>query len=1049
MKNHLFLLLFLLLSLSAFSQEHAITVQHLTIEDGLSNRFVNSVFQDSKGFIWIATNNGVNRWDGNDMKVFAEYSSVHKVMEDERGRIWFQFAVDNSTFLEKANKFAIHHSSIGTDSLLADEWSVFANLHGTMILRSLKDTMLYSYTDQLNPLPEVSALFKNNNSRSFTPVSKDRFWKIANQRICLLDLKGTIHEVDSISKPYIYLKTGVMEEDTLNYSVISYFEKEETQMISYQHYRKKPGQAPEHSATFSPQTVSEKNLTHQRPPFKKELKTGIIWERKINHLEARDKKGKLVFDFYDYFGRRLTCPDVLFDRQDNAWICTNNGIYRVSISTSLFDSYLKDGTPSNYSTRGILSLKDSLLILSYRGSNMVSIADGGINPLGDTPLGIGFGVGIYVDKKGILYWGEGRYNAINRYDLRNRKLELFKGPPKVNNTCYLPYRDQSSNTLWASGTLCLSILDEEKKELKPFLFDADIQPLNVRHFFEDESGLWMIARNGLFLIDPVAKKILTHYSAENGKLPFNQFNYIHKDKDGSFWLATQGFGLLHWDPLDGSYESYAREEGFISPIIYTIYEDQNDRLWLPTEYGLALFNKKSKTMQVFLEQDGLSHNEFNGFSHHRGNDGRLYFGGLNGVIAFHPDSIFIQNTNINEPLRITAMELLDNTKGGQYIDVAEKTIAKNQLVLTPQNNSFTIRFSFLDYNSQPNIDYAYKLKGLDKEWSYQKSNNIRFTGLPYGNYELLIKAKGNRGFWSSQQVRLPINVIKPYYLRWYFILLCITGLGLLAYSYLRYRTHRLKLDARNLERLVALRTQTIEQQKSDLEQLTQTKDRLYAIIAHDLRDPVESFKGIAGKINFLLKKKDMNHVLKLSAFVESSAEELSKLLENLLQWARHQQKELPFQPEHHNVENLIKEVFGSLQIVATTKSIKLSYDGTPGLDVYGDYNMLTTIFRNLIDNALKFSHPKSSIKVAASIEHNKTMILFQDFGTGMTREQKDMLFHIKKGNTMEGTRGERGTGLGMPLCKELLKTHGAKVRVQSAVEEGTKVWLYFSGGAIS
>lgn len=1048
MKKQLFLFsLFCLLSFCAFSQEHTINVEHLTVEDGLSNRFVNSVFQDSKGFIWIATNNGVNRWDGSAMKLFAEYSAVHKVMEDEKGQIWFQYAPDPNSFLKEPHNFSIHHSSIDSDSLRADEWFVFANLKGTIILRSLKDSMLYSYTDQLHPLPEISKILKNSHHWDFVPVSKNRFWKIAPQQICLFDLAGNIHDRDSIPKPYSYLKTGNSEGDVLNYSIIKNFKQNGTLTHSYKHYQKEPGKPSEPHPLFAPQIITSPSPSFHSPPFRRELSGGITWERRVNVLEARDKNGKLIFDFYEYFGSQIPGPYVLFDKQDNAWICTNNGVYRVNISTSPFDTYLKDGNPS-YSTRGILLLEDSLLIHSYRGSKMVSIENGGISTLENTNQDVGFSVGLFADKDGILYSGEGRYYAISRYDLKHRKREMYSSSSTGLNTCYLPYRDQKSNTLWVSGTYYLNIFDEATKELIPFHFDSNIQPLDVRQFFEDERGLWMIARNGLFVVDPVSKKILNYYSVENGTLPFNQFNYIHKDKDGSFWLATQGFGLLHWNPVDGSYEMFAREEGFISPIIYSIYEDQNDRLWLPTEYGLVLFNKKTKTTQVILEQDGLSHNEFNGFSHHRGSDGRLYFGGLNGVIAFHPDSIFLQKPDINEPLWITQIELLDNTDTGLQTDITEETLAKNQLELTSHNKSFTIHFSFLDYNSQPNIDYAYQVKGLDKEWNYQKSNTIRFNALPYGEYELLIKAKGNRGHWSTKQIRLPIKVIKPYYLRWYFIVTCLLGLALLGYSYLRYRTHLLKINARKLERLVSLRTQTIEQQKNDLKMLTQTKDRLYAIIAHDLRDPVESFKGIAGKINFLLKKKDMDRVLKLSAFVESSAEELSKLLENLLQWARHQQKELPFKPEHHNVENLIKEVFGSLQVVATTKSIKLIYNGTPGLDVYGDYNMLTTIFRNLIDNAIKFSQPQSMINVVATIENNKTMILFQDFGIGMTADQKDKLFHIKKGNTTEGTQGERGTGLGMPLCKELIEAHGAKVRVTSVVGEGTKVWLYFSGGAV-
>jgi signal transduction histidine kinase len=481
----------------------------------------------------------------------------------------------------------------------------------------------------------------------------------------------------------------------------------------------------------------------------------------------------------------------------------------------------------------------------------------------------------------------------------------------------------------------------------------------------------------------------------------------------------------------------------LSQVIYSVHEDRQGRLWLPTEYGLVLFDKTTETTHVFLEQDGLTHNEFNGYSYHEGSDGRFYFGGLNGLIAFHPDSVFIDPDINSAPILLTAIQVSDDSKEANQKDITTAVQQSKVLVLQPYNKSFTVNFAYLDYGSHPNIQYAYKIEDLDKDWIYQRSNRLHFNSLPSGQYRLRIKAKGKNNVWSANEIVLPITVLKPYYLRWPFLLSAFAFICLLFYSFFRYRTYRLRLDAKILERQVIHRTKTIAQQKDDLERLYQTKGRLYAIIAHDLRDPVEAFKGFASKIKYLLKKQDMPQVIKLATFVENAAVELSKLLENLLQWAQLQQKDLPFKPEFHNIENLIKECFGNLQLIATHKNIRLEYEGTPGIEVYGDYHMLTIVFRNLIDNALKFSPTDSVIKVSASSNHQKTKITFQDFGIGMSPKQLETLFLVKKKTTSEGTLGEKGTGLGLPLCKELLDVHGAAVAVNSAPEEGTTISLSF------
>lgn len=1035
------------------AQEFAVTVKHLTIDDGLSSRYVLHLFQDSKGYIWISTAKGINRWDGYSMEVYSERMSVQSVTEDNQGTIWISYQTGHSDFQIQSPKAPIHLSPIQGGTLYADKWYLLGKIKEGILLWSIEEQIPYLYTNELTPCPGLTPFLKDKDYKIETTDS-DRFWVIYKNEIVLLDAAGFVHDQDELEHPIFAAEMNKSEELIFHDYQINYYSLLFDQIDSIKIYKKTPREPIRHHYNLAIRADEEIKMDNPSLQFfQRKDKNELYWTKMSHTLCASDHEGNILYDNNQLaasIGGHLLSY-VLFDKNENVWLATYNGVYNINISTFPFRNYLKDGTPG-YSTRGIYRYNDTLLIHSYRGSQLIDLKNNSDPiPLAGVRPGNYFNTSFPLNDS-IIYFGKHgkQIQAYNRYAHTNTNIN-HRFDKQTKSHEHLPYQVKKTQEVWVGGTRNLCILNEELQQLEHLILSGSFnqRPTNIRQFFENEKGLWIVARNGLFLIDAKEKHILMHFNSTNETLPFDELNYVYEDSNGIFWIATQGHGIIEWNPETGVHQTYGRGFGFLNLMVHAIYEDSYKRLWMPTDYGLVMFDKETKSTRIFLKQDGICSNEFNGFSHFKDEQGRLYFGGINGVNSFHPDSITNIDHCVDPLLHITSLTLPHKEKNGQTTELVEQIQRENKLVLQPNNTSFTIHFSFLDYYSQPNINYAFKLEGIDDDWTYQRENSIRFAGLPPGNYTLHIKAKGNSGVWTKNTVDLPITVLKPFYLKTLFLFGMAILAALLVFSYVRYRTYRLREDAKELERQVLQRTKKIEEQKNRLEKLNHTKARLYGIIAHDIRGPAYAFRGMASKINYLLKKNDMDHVFKLAAYVEESAEKLNRLLDDLLQWAQQQEGEIPFHAEPHNAKDLIQEVFSLLHIVAKIKNIQLLYEEDTDTEIIGDYQMLTTILRNLVENAIKFSFPDDVVKV--SVRNGKTtttnhqvIVVIEDGGIGMTDKQTSQLFNLQNRITNDGTLGEKGTGLGLMLIKELLDMHRAEIIVKSKLGEGTKIELTFN-----
>ncbi|NJN77541.1 MAG: hypothetical protein HC803_03785 [Saprospiraceae bacterium] len=337
------------------------------------------------------------------------------------------------------------------------------------------------------------------------------------------------------------------------------------------------------------------------------------------------------------------------------------------------------------------------------------------------------------------------------------------------------------------------------------------------------------------------KQQITNHFWTKGKgenyFPDDNVYHIYQDEKGIFWVATGGGGLIRWERKTGknTYQQFTISDGLSSNTLYAVYEGKEGNLWLPSDYGVIKFNKATKNSKAYLPEDGVNQYEFNRISHYQADDGRLYFGGLNGITAFYPKDVTDTVNTTNIPLEI--VELLQySDKKGKIINKTTDVIQTNIITLRPGDRFFDLKFALLNFENASLIHYAYCIEGVDKDWNYSSENNIRISGLPYGNHILKVRGQRSNGQFSANEITLKIRVIRPIYLRWWFIVLMVLAIVGAIYYWFLWRTQQLKENQIILEKQVEERTeqiradkQTIEKQAEELKNLDKLKSTFLLI----------------------------------------------------------------------------------------------------------------------------------------------------------------------------------------------------------------------------
>jgi class 3 adenylate cyclase/ligand-binding sensor domain-containing protein len=786
-------------------------------EDGLSHRNVFSIAQDPSGYLWLATINGLNRFDGynfhsyQDQPPFAdlpvEFTSNLRV--DYQGKLWIT-SPDFITHLDPVTDAGRVYQ------IKSGEIERRASLVPTGLL-PVADRPYLTVHDELTGQNSLARLTRDRelqllyalpgqyNTRPLRMYGDTLYFGAYNNELWLLDpVSG-----DTLRKERLPGDARIADFYESNGEL--YLLRENGQLLK-------------RNAAGRFELLPQSFPRDDRRPLTQLLvqQNGNIWVGGFGRLLLYDAWQNKIIDF-DASVRELvknTCTyrQIFEDDSGTVWVATDFGAVKISRQDRLFTPYLSGGSEycSNVycSTRGITEDEAGRIYISYYNSiHVLNPRTNDIRPLFPTndyfnpPFGL-----LYYD--GLLYTGNGL--IIDPEQLRTDSLfsvhredlgAVARGP---------------ANNIWFGYEHLLFRYDPREQTLDTVQIEGEPWQVDwgtISYLLPQPDRLWIATMdNGIHWID-YAGAAHGHIPAGPTGLSHAKVNVIHAAPDGTLWLGT-GEGLNHLDPRRGQVDWLDQSVGLPNRFINGILAEGDSCLWISTDDGLCRYRLRDSSCLNYYTTDGLTANEFNRISFYRSRDGRLYFGGLNGINAFYPDNRFLR---AKDESRRAALLLTDFN----YLDGATDSIVHLQpgeafdgVLLRFRDRMFTADFSLADFRVPGQNLYSYYLEGFDRDWSPTSTNHqVRYTDLPAGKYTLRVRARAGREPWLKEELRIPIVVSQPYYRSMWF---WVISAGLFAIASLllaRYRIYLSEQRRRELQRQVAERTQELARAKQQSEAL--------------------------------------------------------------------------------------------------------------------------------------------------------------------------------------------------------------------------------------
>jgi ligand-binding sensor domain-containing protein/signal transduction histidine kinase len=1055
---------------TGYSQQYIFT--NYSINNGLSQSVVNCIFQDSKGYIWIGTQNGLNRFNGETFDIYsynpADSSSIsnnwiYAITEDTDGNLWIGTKGGLNKYLVKQNNFKrISYQTNFPYDVNQYSYDIVRLSNGKILINTPPVISVYD--------PETKVFTHFQSKLEYDGAVKDVKIPIIEDtdgNIWIGSTKGLVafsFKTNKFSYFSFVDKSGDLIDD-VNVTAIYKDKKGKVWVgttLGLFDYNSALNRFEESQILLGPA---------KKFSFENTCIRTILEDKNGNLIIGTEGKGLYVLALYSQNPVTIQnyttenseishgiVQSLIIDRSENLWIGTLQGISKTDLKKKKFNLYRRSNSPNSLNLMGnvVASLykdDDGILWVGNwgQGLNLVNRNTNEVEHFstqlaGNHKISNDFIHVIYKDSDHRIWLGT--RNGITIYDKPGNKFvpyyEYFKNPllPTFRNVkIYKIIQDRSSN-YWI-GTqnglykinLKQSTIEVYKKELD---IDHQLSGNLIYCLLEDSEGLiWIATVSGLDVYNPVTKKIKHFRKGENG-LCDDFIISLCEDNKGRIWIGTSTYVDM-FDKKTSTFTYYSKGNGLPNNRIFEIIKDKNNGLWFATGKGLSKFDEKQNIFHTFTLEDGLQSLEFNLRAAYSCKDGEMLMGGMNGFNSFYPDSI-TENPYIPN-LVFTSFY---TTKGASkaYINL-EKS---QEVVLNHNVYSFTVEFAALEYTNPQKNNYAYKMEGISDEWvDIGNRKFVPFFALQPGEYTFKVKGSNNDGVWNNKEISIRIIVLPPWWKSIYAYIFYLVLITLSIVVFVKMRERKLMHDKKNLEQKVLERTLQIEEQNQlinsqnqELKELNRTKDKFFSIIGHDLGNQFNIIVGFSEMLVSGFKKLDASKLEYHLSNIYNSSKHANELLENLLTWAKMQTKSIQFNPEVFNVHAKIIESIDLLEGAYTKKSIKIEVITKEEISIFADINMFSTVFRNLVANAIKFTHENGNISIFIDQKEDFCEITVKDSGVGISEEDIQKIFRIDSNHSTLGTNGEKGTGLGLILCKEFVEKHNGKIWVESIVGQGSQ-----------
>ncbi len=1063
----LFQIQFLLFSWSpvVYSQHRQLKFIHLTPDEGLSSSIITSIIQDHYGFIWVGTNDGLNRYDGFSFAVYkhnpADTTSlqdnyIQTMIEDHQNNLLIgtekdlclynresdsfeNYMTDNSSplFGNNCTVSRIEEDSSGNLWLATNDGLIYFDRGKNTIIRYVHDP------DNPNSLSNnnVESVLIDKNKRLWVATRKglnlfipeNRSFKVIGKTENNEDLSNTVFwniAEDNEGNIWMGSTDGLfcLENTTLS---------ENLRLVHYKHNDK---------------NKNSLSLNHIISLLVDNA--GNLWVGTENGgINLFDRKNKQFShyrkDDFDLQGLNNESIQSLYeDRSGNLWVGTYTGGLNIAMKNgdAILSNQSLPGAPFSLNRTRItcFSEGDPGQILIGTDGDGLYFMDSKKNKFtgfntDNSKLGSNAILSMPANFKEKIWIGTWANGLVN-FDTRTSSFtSLNTRNSGIQDDNIFDIAEGDDNDLWL-GSFEHGLIHYQIKERKFTSFSTSNSNLSNRMVLKvkkfTKGRLLIGTAEGFQIFSTREKQFLTYLPSPNdtNSLSHSLITDILVENDTSIWVGTR-YGLNRFNPETGLFRTFYEKDGLPGDAIDGLIFDNSGILWVTTNKGISRFDYYNGHIKNFTKADGLKSNEFTERSILKANGGELFMGCNNGFNIIYPEKI-LDNRNIPD-IHITELRIL--TKGEKHdlknLPVIQNITEKDKLTLSYKQSILTFYFSVMDFTVPEKNQYAYRMEGFDDDWIYSgNKREATYTNLNPGDYVFHVKGSNNDGLWNEEGSSVMISILPPWWNTFWFRFLLASSVILIIVLFYLLRIRQLKSQKIILEQTVALKT-------AELKELNASKDKFFSIIAHDLKNPFNTILGFSEMLNEEIGEDRSSNIREYANLINVSAAQTLKLLENLLEWANSQRGKIPFNPEQLKVNELIDEEFLVLKEMANEKNIELSYYVPTQLTVLADKNMLKTVLRNLISNAIKFTYRNGKVEVKASIDKDMVEIAVSDNGIGMSESTKAELFKIDSNVSTPGTEDEKGTGLGLFLCKEFVEKHGGKIWAESQPGKGS-VFLF-------
>ncbi len=1018
------LIALLLATLTVTAAVHTeLKFKQIGLSQGLSHATVAAIGQDADGYMWIATPDGLNRYDGYSFRVYRPEpgnessladNSVKRLAFDAEGAMWVCGNRTLSRYDASADNFANYpfdgQGSI-TDILPIDSERVLVG----------STAGLYTFNPASGKFAEGASGKKVSKQIASLSRQGDFVYIAAGKeglsRLNLAD--GTLAEIP--------LEGGPSVAQTLpdGKSLLVATEGHGLFRLDPATGRTTSYRAGGHEGLGSDYVRS---LAHDNQ--------GRVWIGTFNGLDILDAERK-HFTHYGAGSREAdnlshaSVRRIYADHQGGMWL----GTYFGGLN---YYHPLKNQFHTLRHSPLRPSLNDNVIGAMTEDADRnlwIATNNGGLNlynPTNDSyrhftkadGLGSNDVKAIYIDDKaGKIYIGS-HLGGLNILDKRSGRIST---PPNLPSNIYAIAPALRDGHLWFATIDRLVLYNMERGTT------ASVPTNGLKRMtdlYRDSRGLlWVSGEDGVTAFSEDADARLEPATSVPAEI--NNYrrgvNNVYLSRDGRNYYISTNDGLIRYDSANDSVSRFTTAQGMPNNIVYGVLEDANGNLWCSTNRGLAFLNPATGAIRAYSERDGLQSNQFNRKSFLRSSAGYLYFGGINGLTYFNP-TVLESNPYAPAPV-ITGLRLFNNpVVPGDESGLLERSVAETEKVTFGADQTvFTIDFTVCNYVAGNHNTFSYKLEGLEDQWTtIDGPGSVTYSNLPAGNYRFLLKAANNDGVWCEETTGLDITILPKWYDRWWartlLALMIIGGIALIMAYFYRRKARRER------ERLAALDS---ERQR----ELNEMKVRFFINMSHELRTPLTL---ILLPIQELLQRATDRKTAQKLSIVKNNAERILRIVNQLLDYRRAEMGMFKLKAEPVLANDLLRKIFANYEYQATRRGIDYTFDSTmPDTPVLCDPQYIDLICNNLISNAFKYTPKGQSINVALAkggTPDKPTMRLtVKDTGCGIPAEKLPEIFtRFYKVYDRAG-----GSGIGLSLVKRLVELHHGTINVESELGVGT------------